>query len=243
MTLDEVQSLHNAAMEHAEAAQRAIKAGHLDAAGPLFDLAMAHERLAAEGCPAQPWRGILQRSAAHLALSAGDPTEAARIARAGLADPTTPRGIRIELYEVTRKADPAPLQQRLDEAEAAYTCHLEEVRGREAEVRRLEDELAAARTFQTQARHRLRLHVADAKLHALQIASYLLAEPAALARVRALGDLVLHEADGDRELDHRGAASIGFGARTRITAMGRDALALIDAETARSGVATEGRGG
>jgi hypothetical protein len=90
----EVQQLHDCAMEYADASRRACNDGHIDAARALAALALDLERPAAEGCVAQPWKAILTRSAAHLALSAGDRAEAIRLAQVGIDEPTTPPGMR-----------------------------------------------------------------------------------------------------------------------------------------------------
>jgi hypothetical protein len=95
---------HREAMSYADSALSARRRGDHDQARQLFRLAMEAERHAAAPVDSQPWRAILHRSAAQLALDAGDPTEAARLAAAGLAGPETPPGLAVELQAIAAEA-------------------------------------------------------------------------------------------------------------------------------------------
>lgn len=99
-----VKELHRQAMAHADDGDFARRSGDSDLAKACFSEAMALEREAAELCESQPSRSILLRSAAWLALSAGDSKEAKRLAEKGLSDPDVPERMRSELRDVLEKA-------------------------------------------------------------------------------------------------------------------------------------------
>jgi hypothetical protein len=94
----------NTATMHSDAALEALEAGDLPGARYRFRLAAEQEADAAAMVLMQPERATLHRSAAQLALDAGDPTEAARLAAAGLAGPGTPPGLEAELRAIATEA-------------------------------------------------------------------------------------------------------------------------------------------
>lgn len=66
-----------------------------------FDAALRFELEALHEAPAeQPTRAVLTRSAAAFAHLAGRPCLGHELAQRGLADPTTPAGLRAELEEL-----------------------------------------------------------------------------------------------------------------------------------------------
>lgn len=104
MTADDIKAAHDKAMGLADDGGRARRRGELDSARAHFCDALALERSAALAEQTQPSRAILLRSAAWLAIDAGDGAEAARLADLGLADPETPQRIHYELQEVAQAA-------------------------------------------------------------------------------------------------------------------------------------------
>lgn len=84
-----VRDLHDQAMELAQLALVARHTGDPQRAAALAGQAYPLEAQAADGVPddaaTEPTRGILYRSAAWLALDAGQPEEAIRLAERGLA--------------------------------------------------------------------------------------------------------------------------------------------------------------
>lgn len=95
---------HDRAMEAAEAGDKALAAGFGALAHAYYVAALDLERAAAEAERTQPSRGIMLRSAAWLAMRAGDHREAARLARLGLADSPVER-LTHELREVLAAAE------------------------------------------------------------------------------------------------------------------------------------------
>lgn len=96
--------LHEIAMSYTDKGDVAYYEGEFELARTLFLEALVMERKAAEICRTQPSRGILFRSAAWLAISAGNPVESKRLAEEGLSDPDVPERVRSELQEVLEKA-------------------------------------------------------------------------------------------------------------------------------------------
>ena len=76
----------------------------IEAARACYVEALAAERDAAMATTTQPSRAILLRSAAWLAVNAGDHAEALRLADLGLADPTTMDRDHYELQAVAQAA-------------------------------------------------------------------------------------------------------------------------------------------
>lgn len=102
-----VRDLHRRAMKHAEIAEsykRNSTRGNAEQmhAGYLRSAA-AYETEAADLCTQEPARSVLYRSAATLALDAGEPAEAVRLAQCGL-EGSPPEEIAVELREVLAKA-------------------------------------------------------------------------------------------------------------------------------------------
>jgi hypothetical protein len=91
-------------MSLADDGDRLLQAGKPDAARACYVEALAAERDAALATTTQPDRAILLRSAAWLAVNAGDHTEALRLADLGLADPTTMDREHYELQAVAQAA-------------------------------------------------------------------------------------------------------------------------------------------
>jgi hypothetical protein len=91
-------------MSLADDGDRLLKAGHPEAARACYVEALAAERDAAMATTTQPDRAILLRSAAWLAVNAGDHAEAVRLADIGLADPTTMERDHYELQAVAQAA-------------------------------------------------------------------------------------------------------------------------------------------
>jgi hypothetical protein len=87
-------------MSRADDGDRAQRAGDPDSARAHYTQGLALEREAALAERTQPSRGILLRSAAWLAVNAGELDEALRLARLGLADADVPERTRAELQEV-----------------------------------------------------------------------------------------------------------------------------------------------
>ncbi len=104
MTAAEIEVAHRAAMNLADDGDRFLKAGKPEAARACYVEALAAERDAALATTTQPDRAILLRSAAWLAVDAGDHTEALRLADLGLADPTTMDRDHYELQAVAQAA-------------------------------------------------------------------------------------------------------------------------------------------
>lgn len=98
------QEANKQAMDCADDGDRARRAGDLDGARAHYTRALALEREVALAERTQPWRGISLRSAAWLAVNAGELDEALRMARLGLADVGVPEGTRAELQEVIDEA-------------------------------------------------------------------------------------------------------------------------------------------
>lgn len=96
--------LHDRAMDLCERADRLRDAGKPYLARSLYLTAMELDREAAERELTQPSRAILHRSAAWLAIQAGDPGEGARLATDGLAGHGIPERVRRELVDVRRAA-------------------------------------------------------------------------------------------------------------------------------------------
>lgn len=97
-------TLHDRAMELADAGDAARRSGEYDAARELFRNALQLERDAAEFESTEPSRSILFRSAAWLALEAEEPQEAERLAACGLATRDVPDRLRSELRAVAEEA-------------------------------------------------------------------------------------------------------------------------------------------
>ena len=76
---------HDTAMDLAEQADRLWLAGNDAAAQPIYEQALALARGAAESEQTEPSRGIMLSSAGWLAINAGQPEEALRLADLGLA--------------------------------------------------------------------------------------------------------------------------------------------------------------
>ncbi len=101
------QEAHTQAMSCADDGDRARRAGDLDGARAHYARGLALEREAALAEHTQPWRGMLLRSAAWLAVNAGELEEALRLARLGLEDADVPERTRAELQEVVDEATTA----------------------------------------------------------------------------------------------------------------------------------------
>jgi hypothetical protein len=100
--------LHRRAMGAAEAALVSRKAGQHEAATWCYRTALLLEQEAAGLVELEPTRSVLYRSAAHLAIEAGEPGEAIRLADIGLAgDP--PAAIREELVATRARASGQPV--------------------------------------------------------------------------------------------------------------------------------------
>ena len=105
MTPAEIEAAHRCAMSLADDGDRLLKAGKPEAARACYVEALAAERDAAMATTTQPSRAILLRSAAWLAVNAGDYAEALRLADLGLADPTTMERDHYELQAVAQAAE------------------------------------------------------------------------------------------------------------------------------------------
>ena len=104
MTAAEIEAAHRCAMSLADDGDRLLKAGKPEAACACYVEALAAERDAAMATTTQPSRAILLRSAAWLAVNAGDHAEARRLADLGLTDPTTMERDHYELQAVAQAA-------------------------------------------------------------------------------------------------------------------------------------------
>jgi hypothetical protein len=105
---------HRFAMDLCDRADALRKAGSEERARAEYRLACEQEELAAGLVDTQPWHAILRRSAAWLAIFAGDPEWAERLACSGLARKDVPPKYRKELREVLAEA-----QRQIQAAEAA----------------------------------------------------------------------------------------------------------------------------
>ena len=95
---------HERAMVLADQGDLSRQRGEHAQARAAWREAMAVERMAAEAEPTEPSRGILYRSAAWLALNAGEQQEAERLARAGLEGDGVPERLESQLREVLAEA-------------------------------------------------------------------------------------------------------------------------------------------
>lgn len=100
MTSAEIEAAHHRAMSLADDGDRLLKVGKPEAARACYVEALDGERDAALATTTQPSRAILLRSAAWLAVNAGDHAEALRLADLGLSDPTTMQREHHELQAV-----------------------------------------------------------------------------------------------------------------------------------------------
>lgn len=91
-------------MRAAQLADNLLSQGMSAPAAACYLRALRLEVQAAAAVAVQPDRAILLRSAAWLAISAGRPADAARLAAIGLADPAAPERVRSELREVAARA-------------------------------------------------------------------------------------------------------------------------------------------
>ena len=104
MTPTEIEAAHRRAMSLADDGDRNRRAGKPEAARACYVEALAAERDAAMATTTQPSRAILLRSAAWLAVNAGDHAEALRLADIGLDDPATMEREHHGLQEVAQAA-------------------------------------------------------------------------------------------------------------------------------------------
>ena len=104
MTPADIEAAHRCAMSLADDGDRLLKAGKPEAARACYVEALAAERDAALATTTQPSRAILLRSAAWLAVNAGDHAEALNLADLGLSDPTTMQREHHELQAVAQAA-------------------------------------------------------------------------------------------------------------------------------------------
>lgn len=90
---------HDRAMDLCAQGDALAKAGALDAARALYAEALPLARAAAEAEQTEPSRAVLYRSAAWVAVAAGDPREAYRLAEAGLSGEGVPDREAVALRE------------------------------------------------------------------------------------------------------------------------------------------------
>ncbi len=112
--------LRQQAMTCTDDGDRARRAGDRAGARAHYERALALERAAALAERTQPWRGILFKSAAWLAMNANLRDEALRLARLGLADADVPEDVRSMLQEVADAATKVLGRRQFAEQIAAF---------------------------------------------------------------------------------------------------------------------------